>query len=148
MRISAKGRYALAAFIEIGRQTRNGEMASVISISETLGISKIFLEQAIAQLKKANLLLSTKGARGGYQLAEPAQNITVRDILGAVENLLLEKSDASVSERAPAIEAALRDKVWNKLDTTIENCLSAITIQDLMEHTDQQNGDQSFMLNM
>jgi len=148
MRISAKGRYALAALIEIGKQTRNGGMASVISISETLGISKIFLEQVVALMKKADLLLSAKGAKGGYQLAEPPRNITVLSVLGAVENLLFEKSNDTVLEMAPATENALRINVWNKLDAAIEDCLSGITLQDLIESAAQQNSDHSFMMNI
>jgi len=148
MRISAKGRYAIAALIEIARQTRAGERVSVINISEKLGISKIFLEQVVAALKKGDIIQSTKGAKGGYQLAREARSISALDVLSSVENTLLEKSDATVAEQSPSTEAALMDKLFNPLDRVIENCLSGVTIQDLLDYADQQNSDQAFMLYM
>jgi Rrf2 family protein len=148
MRISAKGRYALAAMMEIARQTRIGELASVVSVAEKLGISKIFLEQAVSQLKKGNLLYSVKGARGGYQLARAPHTITVLDVMAPVENTLLEKEESTTLERVPATEAALKHMVWHKLDAAIEECLSSITVQELLDYADQQEGEQAFMLNM
>jgi len=147
MRISAKGRYAFAALIEIARQTRVGEVVSVVSISEKLGISKIFLEQTVAALKKNAIIQSRKGARGGYQLAREARSITALDVLSAVENMLMEKADSTVSEQSSSTEAAMR-MVFDKLDQAIETCLSGLTIQDLMEYADRQNSEQAFMLNM
>ena len=148
MRLSAKGRYALAALIEIARQTQKGEIVSVLSISEKLGISKIYLEQVATALKKSGIIQSTKGARGGYQLAQEARAITALNVLAAVENTLMEKSDDTVSEQAPSIEAAMRALVFDKLDRAVEACLSGVTIQDLMEYADRQNNEQAFMLNM
>ena len=148
MRISAKGRYAFAALIEIARQTRTGERVSVINISEKLGISKIFLEQVVAALKKGDIIQSTKGSKGGYQLAREARSISALDVLLSVENTLLEKSDATVADQSPSTEAALTDKLFNPLDRVIENCLSGVTIQDLLDYADQQNSDQAFMLYM
>jgi Rrf2 family protein len=148
MRISAKGRYSLAALIEIARQTRVGELSSVYSISEHLGISKLFLEQAAAQLKKGEIIKSTKGARGGYYLARDAKSITILDVLKTVETTLFEKSDPTVEERAPTTEAALREKVFTSLDNAIEGCLSSVTLEELLDCADQQNDIQAFMLNM
>ena len=148
MRITAKGRYALAAIVEIAAQTKAGETVSVVGIADKLGISKIFLEQAISQLKKAELLRSTKGPKGGYQLARSPQSITVLDTLAAVENVLLEPADPTVAEQAPGLEAALRDQVWDRLDNAITSCLGATSIQDLLDAALQQHSDQAFMLNI
>ncbi|MCL2309902.1 MAG: Rrf2 family transcriptional regulator [Proteobacteria bacterium] len=148
MRISAKGRYALAALVEIARQTQRGEIVSVVSISERLGISKIFLEQTAVSLKKSGIIQSIKGARGGYQLTRAANKISALDALAAVENTLLEKTGDTVSAQSPATETALREKVFDRLDKAIETCLSDVTIQDLLECADRQNSEQAFMLNM
>jgi Rrf2 family protein len=146
LRISARGRYALAALIEIARQTRTGKVVSVVSISDRLGISKIFLEQTVALLKRSGVLQSIKGARGGYQLAKDARAITVLDVLQAIENTLFEKSDETVSETSPATEAALKEKVFRPLDSVIENALALVTVQDLLDYADEQTTEQSFML--
>ena len=148
MRISAKGRYAFAALIEIARCTNAGEIISVISISEKLGISKIFLEQTASALKKGEIIQSIKGTKGGYQLAKPAHSISALDVLSLVENTLLEKADDTVAERSPGIEAALRDNLLNKLDKAIVACLSEVTIGEMLEYANEQNDGQSYMLHM
>jgi Rrf2 family protein len=148
MRISAKGRYALSALIEVARQTYSGEPVSVNSISEKLGISKIFLEQTVAQLKKSEILSSTKGKGGGYRLTREAGKISIRDVLFAVENTLFEKTELTGMERAPANAAAMEQLIFNRLDKAVDDCLLRITVQDLLDFSVQQNADQAFMLNM
>ena len=145
MRISAKGRHAFAALIEIAQQTSRGEVTSVISISEKLGISKIFLEQTVAALKNAGIIQSTKGAKGGYYLIRPPQAITAIDVLALMENNLLGKSDDTVADKSMATETALRDQLLEPLDNAIKNCLAKITIQNLLDRVEQINSEQSFM---
>lgn len=85
MRISSKGRYAVAAMTELAGAWKRSESLTVLRISETLGISKIYLEQVFSLLKRAQLVNSIKGAQGGYQLAKPPEEITAADILSASE---------------------------------------------------------------
>jgi Rrf2 family protein len=87
MRISAKGRYGLAAMISMAQNSRKDEYITIISISERLGISKIYLEQVFALLKRANLVVSTKGSSGGYQLTRPSDRISAFDIISAIEQI-------------------------------------------------------------
>lgn len=148
MRVSAKGRYALAAIIEIARQTRGGEIISVINIANALGISKIYLEQILSQLKKGKIIYALKGSRGGYQLAQKPGSITALDVLLTVENTLIEKADNTVEEQAPDIEMALRERVFNELDHAVETCLGRITVEDLLDYSDHQRAEQAYMLNM
>jgi len=132
MRISAKGRYALAAVISMAQQYNSGEYITVISISEKLGISKIYLEQVFSLLKKAKIVNSTKGTQGGYQLARTPSQITVLDVLMSVEVSLFEQAQETVSDKAPDIEQALRLSVFNVLDKNLRQTLSTITIADLV----------------
>ncbi|AEV70238.1 RrF2 family transcriptional regulator [Acetivibrio clariflavus] len=132
MRISAKGRYALAAVISMAQQYNSGEYITVISISEKLGISKIYLEQVFSLLKKAKIVNSTKGTQGGYQLARTPSQITVLDVLMSVEVSLFEQAQETVSDKAPDIEQALRLSVFNVLDKNVRQTLSTITIADLV----------------
>jgi Rrf2 family protein len=148
MRISAKGRYALAAMIEIARSTREEEIISVIHIVNALGISKIYLEQILSQLKKGNVIHALKGSKGGYRLMGDPEKITALDILLTVENSLIEKADNTVEAQSPAIEMALREMVFNRLDSVIETCLKNITLQNLLDYADQQRAEQSYMLNL
>ncbi len=73
MRISAKGRYGLAAMITIALESQDNECIPVILIAEKLGLSKIYLEQVFALLKRGQLVDSVKGAQGGYRLRRAAR---------------------------------------------------------------------------
>ncbi|HHY59281.1 MAG TPA: Rrf2 family transcriptional regulator [Clostridia bacterium] len=145
MRISAKGRYALAAMTFMAQQYHNGEYITVITISEQLGISKIYLEQVFSLLKKAELVLSFKGAQGGYQLARTPEEITALDILTAVEISLFEQTQDTVAEAAPEIDQALRSTVFDALDRTVSELLMGITLADLVLEAEKYKGSQAMM---
>lgn len=145
MRISAKGRYALAAIISMAQQYNNGEYITVISISEKLGISKIYLEQVLSLLKKAEIVSSTKGTQGGYQLTRTPSQITVLDVLLSVEVSLFEQAQETVSDKVPVIEQALRSSVFDVLDKNIRKTLSTITIADLVAETEKHKDYNAMM---
>ena len=129
----------------MARQFNSGEYITVISISENLGISKIYLEQVFALLKKADIVSATKGAQGGYQLTRPPEQITVLDILQAVELSLFEMTQDTVPEKALDIEAALRSTIFNELDEKLKDFLRSITIADLVNEADKYKGNSAMM---
>lgn len=132
MRISAKGRYALAAVVRMAQQYQNGESITLVSISDRLGISKIYLEQVFSLLKRAELVTSVKGAQGGYQLARPPRQITALDVLTAVETTLFDQTEDTVPDKSPEIEAALRTEVFSPLDKAAAGALGSVTIERLV----------------
>lgn len=133
MRISAKGRYALAAVISMASNYAAGEYTTVISISEKLGISKIYLEQVFALLKRGGIVNSIKGSQGGYQLARMPRLISLFDILSAVEVSLFEPVEDTVKEKAPEIEAAIRLSAFEKIDEAQKNVMMGISLEFLAE---------------
>jgi len=149
MKISAKGRYAIAATLEIARQSGgiDGEFVSSVSVSKSLGISKIFLEQVLSGLKKAEIVASAKGTGGGYRLAAPPEGITVWDILLTAESGLFEKTDVTAAD-APNIEAALNELVFDKLDAAVRAALKHTTLRELLDCANNQSDAQAFMPNM
>ena len=145
MRISAKGRYALAAMIRMAEKYNSGEYITVISISENLGISKIYLEQVFSLLKRGDIVRSIKGAQGGYQLTRMPGQITVLDVLSAVELSLFEPTEETVQEKAPDIEAAMRYSVFDVLDSAIRDTLDRITLYDLVVEAEKHKKGQGYM---
>jgi Rrf2 family protein len=148
MRISVKGRYALAAVVEIARHTGSGENVAVVNIAETLGISKIYLEQVFTQLKRVGLLFSVKGSKGGYQLAKPPAKITAWEILAALESALVEQAESTVEADAPEIETAMQELVFLPLDAVVMEFLSKVTVQNLLDNSEKQRAEQAYMLNI
>jgi Rrf2 family protein len=146
MRISAKGRYAIAALMQIADRKNAAEPVPLVSIAETLGLSKLFLEQVAVSLKKGGLITAVKGAKGGYQLVGDPSAITVLDVLRAVENTLFETAQNEPLENAPAVSDALSALVFAPLDKAIEDCLSAITLRDLLDYTLEHANNHFFMM--
>ncbi len=145
MRISAKGRYALAAMVHMAQNYAGGEHIAVVSISESLDISKIYLEQVFSLLKRGGIVTSVKGAQGGYQLARMPHQITVSDILKAVELSLFEPAEETVAQKAPEIEAAIRSCAFDALDSAIKCTLEKTTLYDVAVSAEKHKEGQDFM---
>ncbi len=145
MRLSAKGRYALAATTSMAQNQGNNEYITLISISEKLGISKIYLEQVFSLLRHGGIVNSIKGSQGGYQLSRLPQQITVYDILSAVETSLFESTEETLKEKAPEIEASMSLSIYVPLDALIKSTLQQITLYDLVIEAEKHKSDQGFM---
>ena len=87
MKLSTKGRYGLRALIDLAQYSEN-EPVSITSISDRQDISERYLEQLMAMLKKSGLVKSVRGAGGGYVLAKKMNEISVGDVLRALEGNL------------------------------------------------------------
>ena len=87
MKISTRGKYGLRAMIDLALYSEQ-EAVSISSIALRQNISESYLEQLMAKLKKAGLVISTRGAQGGYRLALPMCEISVGHVLRALEGEL------------------------------------------------------------
>lgn len=145
MRISAKGRYALASAIQMSKEYQKGEQITVISIAEKLGISKIYLEQVFSLLKRGGLVTSVKGAQGGYLLTRMPCDITAYDVLSAVEVSLFESTAHTVREKAMHIDNAMQVLAFGRLDDAVRDALQKTTLEDLVLESEKQKGSDNLM---
>jgi Rrf2 family protein len=147
MRISVKGRYALFACTCLAENYESGEHLTVISISEKLGVSKIYLEQVFSLLKRSGLVTSVKGAQGGYMLSRSPQQISAYDVLSAVETALFEPTADTVTQKTPETEAAVRELVFDKLDSAVKSTLEQTSLYDLTSEIERKkNGNFMFFI--
>jgi Rrf2 family protein len=144
MRISAKTRYGLSVMISMAQKYNTGEIITVISLSEKLKISKIYLEQVFSLLKRAELVISVKGSQGGYRLAKDPKKITAYDILYSIENALFEKTAETVLEKSPAIEKTMQD-VFEKIDVGVKRTLENITLENLVNESEKNSSQDGYM---
>src|ERR1700675_2461140 len=84
MRLTTKGRFAVTAMIDVAMHGKDGP-ATLAGVSERQGISLSYLEQLFGKLRRHGLVSSVRGPGGGYWLASPAENVTVVDIINAVD---------------------------------------------------------------
>lgn len=145
MRISAKGRYALAAMIYMTQQHATLENTTVANISQELDISKIYLEQVFSLLKRSGLVNAIKGAQGGYRLLREPKEITAFDILRSVELSLTESSLDVVSDAPSEFDATLKQRVFDPLDAALEASLKAVSLENLADDVARRKSAQSPM---
>lgn len=133
MRLTTKGRYAVTAMLDL---TLNFEMGAITlsDISDRQGISLSYLEQLFARLRKQGLVSSSRGPGGGYRLSRTASEITVLDVISAVD----EKVDTTQCEGKANChdgEPCLSHELWQSLSNQISKYLSGITLaQVVQEH--------------
>lgn len=131
MKISTKGTYGLRAMVDLAAHS-NSEYISLKSIAERQAISENYLEQVFATLRKAKLVKSIRGSQGGYALSDCASKITVGDILRTLEGeLKIVSEDSKGSDNI--IENSIKSKVWNVVDTSINNIVNSIKLKDLVD---------------
>ena len=130
MRVSAKVDYALRAMTELAAAPPGHVKGERLATAQA--IPPKFLENILLELRHAGLVASQRGADGGYKLARPANQITVADVIRAVEGPIASvrgarPEDATYSGAA----SALRD-VWIELRTAMRQVLEQTTIADLV----------------
>lgn len=145
MKISAKGKYAIAAMIELTAYYQEKERVSVIVISEALDISKIYLEQVFSLLRKGGLVESTKGAQGGYILAREPSKISSYDILVATETNLTENLKNPISDKVPEINEVMNEVIYEPINGYIESILKGQSLEHLAGLLDEKVNKDNFM---
>ena len=144
MKISAKGRYGIAAMVYLARNYETSSPITIISISDHLGISKIYLEQVFSLLKRSQLVNSIKGSQGGYQLSRQPRQITAYDILSSIEISLIEKTGAA-SEKMEPLNHILSRTVFDVLDKSIYETLNGISLEDLLTALNREESNENLM---
>lgn len=136
MKLSTKGRYGLRALIDLALYSEN-ETVSIASISARQNISESYLEQLIAKLRKAGLVTSVRGAGGGYKLAKPASEISVGDILRALEGSLDAVNCPGLEEEnsCDGSEFCVTKYVWQKINDSINRTVDEMKLDQLVEES-------------
>ena len=136
MKLSTKGRYGLRALIDLALYSEN-ETVSIASISARQNISESYLEQLIAKLRKAGLVTSVRGAGGGYKLAKPASEISVGDILRALEGSLDAVKCPGLEEEnsCDGSEFCVTKYVWQKINDSINRTVDEMKLDQLVEES-------------
>ncbi|MEC7520486.1 MAG: Rrf2 family transcriptional regulator [Myxococcota bacterium] len=133
MKLSNKGRYGVKAIFDIAFHN-DGKATQIKEIAERQAIPPRFLEQIFQDLKRAGLVRSKRGPRGGYQLAVPAADIRLGDIIRALEGpLTLNAPKKGDDDEGDATSRAVTEEAFEDLAEQIEACFDSRTIEDLCE---------------
>ena len=134
MKLSTKGRYGLRALIDLARYSEE-EPVSISSIAARQDISEGYLEQLMALMKRAGLVKSIRGAAGGYVLAKSAKEISVGDVLRALEGKL-EPAECAAFHPEKGCKASancVTKYVWQKINDSINQTVDEMNLKALVE---------------
>jgi Rrf2 family transcriptional regulator, iron-sulfur cluster assembly transcription factor len=134
MKLSSKALYGVQALFDLAFHAEGG--AQIKEICERQAIPPRFLEQVFQDLRRAGLVTSKRGPRGGYQLALPADRIRLGDILRALEgpvHVLPSARDAALGE---ASSYRVTEKTLKGVSSSIEASLDAVTIATMCEQAE------------
>ena len=131
MRLSTKGRYAVTAMLDLALHNKLGPV-TLADISVNQGISLSYLEQLFACLRAKDLVKGVRGPGGGYYLAREPDEISIADIICAVDEWV-EFTRCGGKENCQEGERCLTHSLWNQLSKEIYGFLSDITLAGLVE---------------
>ncbi len=130
MRISAKVDYAVRAVAELA--AADGEKpVKAERIATAQGIPLNFLENILGELRHAGVVRSHRGAEGGFRLAKPAQDVTVADVIRAVEGPLASVRGGPPEEASYDGAATALPQVWIAVRANLRRVMERVTIADI-----------------
>lgn len=135
MRLTTKGRYAVTAMLDLAINY-DQESVTLRNIAENQKISLSYLEQLFAKLRKHELVKGMRGPGGGYRLARSADEISIAEIIVAVDEPI-EFTDCHGLENCKGGERCLSHHLWVQLTDQLEGFLSSIYLGALMRESEE-----------
>ena len=131
MRLTTKGRFAVTAMLDLALHAGKSPVA-LASISERQKISLSYLEQLFGKLRRGGLVESVRGPGGGYNLARPTVQLSVADIIIAVEEPI-DSRQCEGKENCAGDKRCMTHDLWESLNETVIGYLAGVKLSDLVE---------------
>ena len=132
MRVSTKGRYGVRAILDLGMH-EDGEPVYLKEIARRQNLSYRYLERLFAGLRKAGIIRSVRGSQGGYQLARPASEILMLDVVEALEGPIRSVGCLDDPHICPITESCVPHDLWSRVNDAVQNVLAETTLAELVE---------------
>lgn len=140
MLFSTRAEYGVRLMVELGRQPGD-EPVSLSAVAEGEHLPLSYLEHLVAKLRKAGLVESQRGARGGYRLGRPADDIDMLEVVQALEGAIAPmecfhmepEGKVSCSHEADGDRACATKVLWTKVHGGVAKALAGTTLADLVE---------------
>ena len=140
MRLTTKGRFAVTAMIDLALRSSNGPV-TLAGISDRQKISLSYQEQLFGNLRRHKLVDSVRGPGGGYCLARPGEQISVADIVRAVDESL-DATQCGGKENCKDEERCMTHELWATLNFKMYEYLGSVSLADLVNKQLQKMGDE------
>jgi Rrf2 family iron-sulfur cluster assembly transcriptional regulator len=131
MRLTTKGRFAVTAMIDLGLRQHLGPV-TLASISQRQDISLSYLEQLFGKLRRHELVASTRGPGGGYTMGRPMTEISVADVIYAVDEPL-DATQCGGKENCDNDQRCMTHDLWANLNRVMIDFLDSVSLQQLVD---------------
>jgi len=135
MRLTTKGRFAVTAMLDLAinetQDTLDNKPVTLAAISERQDISLSYLEQLFSKLRRQGLVKSVRGPGGGYNLAKPYADISVSEIINAVDEQI-DATQCGGNENCKDEGRCMTHDLWTALNTKILEYLAGVTLADMV----------------
>ncbi len=146
MRISTKGRYGARLMLELALYYGKGPVL-LKDIAKREEMSEGYLEHLLPPLKAAGLVNSSRGAHGGYTLAKTPSEITLREVVQALEGPLSPAECVHTPNVCQRVRSCVTRDIWKKLGEKISQTLESVTLKDMVE-MQKNKGETSLIYNI
>ncbi|MFC1602747.1 Fe-S cluster assembly transcriptional regulator IscR [Pseudomonadota bacterium] len=130
MKLTTKGRYAVTAMLDLALHHEKGPI-TLADIAERQGISLSYLEQLFSRMRKKGLVYSVRGPGGGYSPARPTDEISIAEIITAVDESV-DTTRCNGAHNCQNNEVCLTHNLWEDLSNRIYDYLKEVSLQSLM----------------
>ena len=137
MRLTTKGRFAVTAMIDVAMHSGAGPV-TLAGVSERQKISLSYLEQLFGKLRRHGLVDSVRGPGGGYNLARPANAVSVADIIVAVDEPI-DATQCGGKENCLDDRRCMTHELWASLNVHIFSFLSSVSLEQLVRQQDKKD---------
>lgn len=138
MKLSTKGRYGLRAILDVALHQHAGPV-TIHSIAQRQEISERYLEQLLITLKQNGLIKSIRGFQGGYMLNKEPRNISVGDVVRALEGPIAPVDCVDENSKGCSrIESCVTKIVWEDLKNAMSEVLDSYNLEDLLQETQKR----------
>lgn len=137
MKLSTKGRYGLRAMADLAMNS-DGQPVALFTIAKRQHLSGGYLESMFGALRRAGLVRSMKGAGGGYMLARPASEISVGEVLCALEGDLSIVDEAVRAGEETGLRRCIQENVWDEVSRKINAVVDTVKLEDLISGCETQ----------
>jgi len=130
MRLTTKGRFAVTAMIDLAQRQANGPV-TLAGISDRQKISLSYLEQLFGKLRRHKIVASVRGPGGGYRLARAMNEVSVADIIAAVDEPL-DATNCGGRENCQDEQRCMTHDLWTNLNKRMHEYLASVSLLDLV----------------
>ena len=142
MRLTTKGRFAVTAMIDLALRQDKGPVA-LSRISERQDISLSYLEQLFGRLRRHELVSSSRGPGGGYRLGRESSDITVADIIYAVDEPI-DATQCGGKQDCNDDDVCMTHELWAALSRHMVDYLDSVTVKDLVSQQQEKQQKNNF----